>query len=69
MVLTISQIPGKGIGVVTTEPISAGDVVLLEKHLLVYPQASSIPFVCSFCLHSLHGTDWTFRPPLTVRDH
>lgn len=45
----------KGFGAFSNKEIHSGDVVLVESPLLLYPQASLVREVCSFCLKDLGG--------------
>ena len=43
-------IPGKGLGLVTTQPISAGQTLMVESAAVIGPKQTS-PLVCVQCLH------------------
>lgn len=47
------EVPGRGIGGIATQPLNAGEIVVSELPLLLYPQASAVPYVCSYCLRHL----------------
>lgn len=51
--MDVREIPGRGLGVVATRPLQSGEVILTELPILLYPQASAVSEVCSFCLRWL----------------
>ena len=51
--MEIKEISNRGLGVVATRPLKAGEVILAELPILVYPQASALRDVCSFCMRWL----------------
>jgi hypothetical protein len=52
--LIVQEIAGKGRGLVATRDIAAGEVVLSERPLMMYPHCDALGSVCSHCLRSLH---------------
>ena len=50
---------GKGIGIFSCKEIRAGETILCEAPILVYPQASLATKVCSYCLKDLHDVKGT----------
>lgn len=57
----------KGFGVFSTRNITAGETVICEKPILLYPQASLVDNVCSHCLRDLHGNPAVVK--CTTCDH
>lgn len=53
--LEVRQVPGKGRGVFSTRLIKAGEVVLAEQPLLLYPQHSTAAAFCSHCLRAFNS--------------
>ena len=51
--LALTQISGRGLGLVAAQPIAAGEVVLSEGPLILYPQHSMSAEVCHHCLRML----------------
>lgn len=51
--LDLTQIAGRGLGLVAAQPIAAGEVVLSEGPLMLYPQHSMSAEVCHHCLRML----------------
>lgn len=51
--MDLREIPGRGVGVVATRPLAAGEVILSELPILMYPQASAAAACCAHCLRCL----------------
>lgn len=54
--LEVKAIPGRGFGTVAARPINAGEMVLTELPIMLYPQQSMCASSCSFCLRMLAPT-------------
>ena len=53
--LAVQEVPGKGRGVFATRDIAAGEVVLREQPLVLYPQNATGAAFCSHCLRAFNS--------------
>ena len=53
--LTVREVPGKGRGVFATRDIGAGEVLLSEQPLVLYPQQGTAAAFCSHCLRAFNS--------------
>ena len=77
--MEVQDIPGRGLGVVATRTLQSGEVIVNDLPILLYPQASAIQDVCSFCLRWLSAPGKTsilsklkyyyFTPNATISKH
>lgn len=44
------DLPGRGIGLVATRPIAAGEILVREAPILLVPEGAAAPAVCAACL-------------------
>jgi hypothetical protein len=53
--LAVQEVAGKGRGVFATRDIGAGEVVLTEQPLMLYPQQGTAAAFCSHCLRAFNS--------------
>ena len=51
--MEVKDIPNRGLGVVTTRALQAGETIITDTPILLYPQSSAVKEVCNFCLRWL----------------
>ncbi len=55
MLVHAREAPGRGRGIFAAQQISAGDVVLREPPVLLYPQHGTAAAFCSHCLRAFNS--------------
>jgi hypothetical protein len=51
--MRVVEIPGRGLGVMAERPLQAGETIITEMPIVMYPQSSAVSEVCNFCLRWL----------------
>jgi hypothetical protein len=51
--MEVKDMPGRGLGVVAKTPLQAGETIITDMPIVLYPQSSAISEVCNFCLRWL----------------